>query len=121
MLMGADVDLRFAHEACATSRPDLDDTDGAGPENLNLNEPENTVCRVGVDYWDDHGFRPSDATARIYVYGSLVYEATTTLENHAMWDVARIHWPPGTVEPVSGPEGKLEITPNYQSSFFFQP
>ncbi|MEC9072062.1 MAG: choice-of-anchor D domain-containing protein, partial [Myxococcota bacterium] len=52
---------------------DLDDTDGAGPENLNLNIPQDGgMYTVGVHYWNDHGFGPSTATVRIYIHGTLV-------------------------------------------------
>lgn len=45
---------------------DRDDTDGAGPENLNLVVPQNGVTYgIGVHYWSDHGFGDAYATVRI--------------------------------------------------------
>ncbi|MFO0744618.1 MAG: hypothetical protein U1F43_02955 [Myxococcota bacterium] len=73
---------------------DRDDTDGAGPENLNLAEPEVGACyRVGVHYWSDHAFGPSIATVRIYILGELAYESpATTLARHDLWRVGRVCW-----------------------------
>ncbi len=54
---------------------DRDDTDGAGPENVNLDIPEeNVTYRVGVHYWNDHSYGPSYATVRVYIYAYLVFE-----------------------------------------------
>lgn len=100
---------------------DRDDTDGAGPENLNLNIPENTTYRVGVHYWSDHEYGKSLVTVRIYIYSNLVFEVQDVeLVNHDMWDVATIEWPSGKVTLVQGDDG-YRITPNYQNPFFFQP
>jgi hypothetical protein len=97
---------------------DRDDTDGAGPENLNLTLPEEgKTYRVGVFYYNDHGFGPSIATARIYVYGSLVYEAALELKKKKdLWFVATISWPSGSVdgEVING--NKNVVTANYPCS-----
>jgi hypothetical protein len=100
---------------------DLDDTDGAGPENINLNLPENAMTyRVGVHYWNDHNFGPSLATVRVYLYSELVFEqAGVELVNHDMWEVATIDWPSGNVELILGEGGGYKITPNYQHPYFF--
>ncbi|MFO0748662.1 MAG: choice-of-anchor D domain-containing protein [Myxococcota bacterium] len=75
---------------------DRDDTDGAGPENVNLNLPEAGNCyRVGVHYWNDHSFGKSNATLRVYVYSNLVFEMTDVeLVNHDLWTVTKVCWPP---------------------------
>ncbi len=67
---------------------DRDDTDGVGPENLNLNVPEaGSSYRVGVHYWDDHEFGTSLATVRVFIFANLVFEVTDVeLFNHDMWD-----------------------------------
>jgi len=101
---------------------DLDDTDGAGPENLNLNIPEDTDYRIGVHYWSDHEYGPSFITLRVYVYSELVFEVTDVkLVNHDMWDAAVVSWPSGKVTLVQAPGGGFKITANYQNPFFFQP
>jgi hypothetical protein len=45
---------------------DRDDTDGAGPENVNRNGPINgDTYRIGAHYWNDHRFGPSLVTIRV--------------------------------------------------------
>ena len=104
---------------------DRDDTDGAGPENLNLDAPANgATYRVGVHYWHDHDYGDSLATVRIYIYGALVAEfADVNLTHHDLWDVATIHWGENGVDIVASWEGPTNpvITPDYQNPFFFQP
>lgn len=102
---------------------DRDDTDGAGPENLNLNIPENEKkYLVGVHYWHDHKYGPSYVTIRVYIYAMLVFELTDVkLLNHDMWEVATIAWPSGEVTLITDKNGNYKITPNYENPFFFQP
>lgn len=121
---GSDVDLHFLHvgRGCWNDIPydchwrnrtpdwgvvgidtdnaglDLDDTDGWGPENVNLNDPETATYRVGVEYWDDWGFGPSTVTIRIYVFGSIVFERSREMPSEKFfWEVADIEWPSGSV------------------------
>lgn len=68
-------------------RLDRDDTDGAGPENLNMTAPEAVTYRVGVHYWSAWGFGPSWVTLRVYVYGELADEWNgVMLREYDMWD-----------------------------------
>ncbi|MBM4343131.1 MAG: hypothetical protein FJ100_07105 [Deltaproteobacteria bacterium] len=77
----------------------LDDTDGMGPENLNLIDPEGTLdnpvaYHVGVHYWNDHGYGTSFATLSIYVQGGLSMQFTKVkMDPLDMWYVGRFHWP----------------------------
>ncbi len=83
-----------------TDDPDLalDDSDGAGPENVNLNNPETATYRVGAEYYDDNGFGPSDVTIRIYIFGALVFERSRNMpSSDFFWEVADIAWPSGGV------------------------
>jgi hypothetical protein len=99
---------------------DRDDTDGAGPENVNLDIPENVLYLVGVHYWNDHGYGPAFATVRVYIYAELVFEAADVmLLDSDMWTVCTVEWPSGEVTPVSTPTG-LKITQQYHNPFFFQ-
>lgn len=88
---------------------DLDDTDGAGPENLNLAQPAGTQAEpmtypIGVHYWNDHGFGTSFATLRIYVFGTQVVEfQQVELHPLDMWYVGKLNWP----NEVAG--GKLPV------------
>lgn len=99
---------------------DRDDTDGAGPENVNLNIPEEGMeYRIGVHYWNDHGWGPSLATVRVYVMSVLVFQVNDVeLVNHDMWYVATVHWPSGDVNPVTDAGGSYRISPNYQHPLF---
>ncbi len=100
---------------------DLDDADGAGPENINLTIPENVTYRVGVHYWNDNGFGPSYATVRVYIYSQLVFEvADVELSDLDMWEVATVEWPSAKVHVVTDANGQYKITPNYQNPYFFQ-
>ncbi len=99
---------------------DRDDTDGAGPENINLDIPEDATYRVGIHYWNDHGYGAAFATVRIYIYGQLVFESPETfLVDSDMWEVCTIEWPSGKVEVVTS-DGDLKITPEYHNPYFFQ-
>ncbi|MGM0577580.1 MAG: choice-of-anchor D domain-containing protein [Myxococcota bacterium] len=99
---------------------DRDDTDGAGPENVNLNIPEDGLTyKVGVHYWNDHGFGPSNATVRVYIYSSLVFELKNVeLIDSDLWEVAEVSWPSGEVELITEEGGDYKIVPNYQHPFF---
>lgn len=78
---------------------DLDDTDGAGPENLNLANPEGTAAKpafyhVGVHYWNDHGFGMSKATVNVYIFGVLAVQIDNVdMDVLDMWYVGKINWP----------------------------
>ncbi len=131
---GSDIDLHFLHPTgldwfrgggiydCYFANPtpdwgrannpddnpslDIDDTNGAGPENINLDRPENTdqlgaPYRVGVHYYrstvgpfggaDTYG--PSDARLRIYLGGVVAYDVTRRLQQtNDFWEVAAILW-----------------------------
>ncbi len=75
---------------------DIDDTNGAGPENINLDAPDFTGSgsyRVGVHYFTDGGFGPSDATVRVYLFGVIEGEWTRRLNRTGnFWEVAGIIW-----------------------------
>ncbi len=98
---------------------DRDDTDGAGPENINLNIPENnTVYSVGVHYWNNHGYGDAKATVRIYIYSQLVFEISDVLLSELdMWEVATVAWPSAKVASVVNGTGQYKITSNYQGPF----
>ena len=137
---GSDVDLHFLHPDaygryfdydydCFWSNPtpewgifspmdnprlDRDDTDGGGPENLNVNVPEQGVrYQVGVHYWNDWGYGATFATVRIYIYGQLRDQwADVRLVNFDMWDTHYIDWPSTVVTRITR-NGGAKITANY--------
>lgn len=78
---------------------DIDDTDGAGPENIQMNNPQE--CQwyaIGVHYFRQR-FGTAYATVRVYINERLVFEKLNKplVEGKQFWDVARIHWPSGQV------------------------
>ncbi len=111
-----------SHDPAVDDNPSLDrdDTDGAGPENINLNLPEDGLkYRVGVHYWNDHGFGASYATVRVYIFSVLVFEvAGVEMMHHDMCEFATIDWPSGEVLPVTGPDGGYKCMPNYENPLF---
>ncbi len=103
---------------------DRDDTDGAGPETVTLDAPvAGRVYRVGVHYWDDHGFGLAYPRLKCYIRGELVFDRN--LEDSGihllrcdMWEAATITWPQGIVTEVKKPDGSPKITPQYQNAAF---
>lgn len=102
---------------------DLDDSDGAGPENINLEQGQDDhLYRVGVHYWSDHGYGTSYATVRIYIYSTLIAEFQgVALHSKDMWEVCYIEWPEGTVHVIESAQGNYKITPNYENPMFLTP
>ena len=127
---GTDVDLHFRHPNaqrwnqspydCYFANPnpdwgptgpignpslDIDDVNGAGPENINLNDPEFTdqttipgPYLVGVHYYQSGGlftadYGASEATIRIYLGGSLAGTYTRVLDvTDNFWEVVGVIW-----------------------------
>ena len=90
-------------------RLDLDDVDGLGPENLNINSPSNGTYRLGVHYYDDDGYGASTVTVRIFCgegvveqFGPMVLEATDNNGglNTEFWEIADIRWQNGSCEVI---------------------
>ena len=93
---------------------DRDDTDGAGPENLNLNiTEEDASYEIMVNVWSDHGFGESLATVRIYVMGALVYEkANVSLMHNDGWEVGTLD-SALTFTPAEDDEGEPVIIEDF--------
>ncbi len=95
---------------------DIDDSDGAGPETITLNHPEDArLYWVGVHYHNDHGYGPSFATVRVFIRGVPRFELADRrmARTDAFWEVATIAWPGGQVTPIdrlhgSPPEADCE-------------
>lgn len=72
---------------------DIDDTDGAGPEQIGMNGLEHFIYKIGVFYFSDHGYGASDATVRVFIDGELIFERTFPgLTDRQFWDVGRLDW-----------------------------
>lgn len=102
------------------ARLDRDDTDGAGPENLNVVTPEDSVTySVGVHYYDDHGFGPAFATIRIYIFGELKAEfGHVELASDDFWRVATITSTSGAVTIEPGSLDEPDIVHTVPNPFF---
>jgi Uncharacterized protein conserved in bacteria (DUF2135) len=75
---------------------DIDDTNGLGPENINIDAPQPGTYRIYVHYFGDFNTgatSPTRETIRIYLNGMQVaeYRRTLTVEK-AVWAVADITW-----------------------------
>lgn len=99
-------------------RLDLDDLEGRGPENINIDSPPVTELpyRVGVHYWNNNDrMEPSSAIVNIYCYGRLeqtlgpvMLTATGGNEDeNQLWKVADVRFGPSTcsITPLLAPEG----------------
>ncbi|MCB9731268.1 MAG: hypothetical protein H6745_01395 [Deltaproteobacteria bacterium] len=89
----------------ADDDPELvaDETIGCGPEVITFATPEDgKTYRIGVHYWDDHGFGRSTAKIRVWVRGELVFEQARELIDKDLWFVARLAWPSGELTRVRG-------------------
>ncbi|MBI2374537.1 MAG: hypothetical protein HYV07_11130 [Deltaproteobacteria bacterium] len=73
-------------------RLDLDDVDGRGPENINIRTPPiNASYRVGVHYFSDHGYGPSEVYVNVYCFDVLKQAfGPTTLTDDQFWKVADV-------------------------------
>lgn len=95
-----------------TSRADdpsfgIDDSNGAGPEVVRLDNPEpDTRYLIGVKYHDDYGFGEARASVRVYLGGDLIFE---TLDKPLIsigpskgqwWVVGAIDWENRAVVPL---------------------
>jgi uncharacterized protein YfaP (DUF2135 family) len=84
-------------------RLDLDDVNGFGPENINIEEPEVPMdYLIGVYYYRHDGSgreRNTVATIRVYIGGRLEYEEAAELEARGTWwEPAIIMW--GEANPI---------------------
>lgn len=76
---------------------DIDDTDGAGPENIQMDNPLD--CQwyaIGVHYFERQ-FGTAYATIRVYVDTEQIAEIVNRplQDVDDFWDVGRLHWPSG--------------------------
>ena len=99
---------------------DIEDTDGWGPENISLAEPQDGhTYRIGVHYWNDHTLGYSVATVRVFVGGVLKYESPpVSLDSQDLWQVATIDWPSGVITPLLDAAGQPDVTPGFASPLF---
>lgn len=82
---------------------DVDDTNGFGPENINLTQTAPGVYRVMVHYFSDVFFGDSIATVEVYVGGMLAGTYNRTLSCDDLWEVGVVNWngTSGTFNPTN--------------------
>jgi hypothetical protein len=98
----------------------LIDPDGAGPERIQIENPElGAAYRIGVHYWNHHGWGPSYATVRVWLDGNLLYETQTVeLAPQDMWFVGTLKISEGTWMNATKDSGGHHITPHYEHPLF---
>ena len=114
------VDPDWGQPSSPTDDPeiDIDDINGGGPENINLNKPEMTSnfdygYVVGVHYYCDRGrfsreeYGPTFSNLRIYLKGELAWDYSAQngedkelATRGTFWEAASVAWPSLEVTPV---------------------
>jgi len=81
---------------------DLDDVDGYGPENINIQDPAPGVYTVVVHYWTDHGGDVPLATVHALSYGEVVATIGPQALNIVgdVWYAFEIEFPGNVVRPL---------------------
>ena len=98
-----------------------EDTDGAGPEVISLFGAEDVTYKVGVHYWNDHGYGAAFATVKVYIGDTVALEiADVMLVDSDMWEVCTISAATGVVEVITEDAGQYKITPSYHNPYFYQ-
>jgi len=72
------------------------------------------VFRLGVHVFDDWYYGPVSVNLRVYIAGTLVYDATLQLKAFDFWDVGRLDCKTGVFTPVPGPKVSSYINPVFQ-------
>jgi len=70
---------------------DIDDIDGFGPENINVDIMPGGDYVVGVNAYSTS--IPAGCTVRIFVFGQLAGEFFNEVNRPDWWEVALVHWP----------------------------
>ena len=87
-------------------------SDGCDLESAHLKWPEETSYRIGAHVGDDHGFGPSFATVRIFIYSQLVFEhGEVELQHGDMWEMGTVTWPPGKIHFLKDDESNPLVYP----------
>jgi hypothetical protein len=82
-------------------RLDRDDTNGLGPENINIDEPNPGKYRVYVHYWGGTGATVN--TMRIYLNGLLRFDQHRTMTSSSqVWGIGTIEWAADETELGNG-------------------
>ncbi len=76
---------------------DLDDRYGFGPENINIDDPQDGEYYTQVYFFKDNGGGATNATVRFYVDGVMERSFTRQLSQSELWNVAYVRVPDNVV------------------------
>lgn len=81
---------------------DVDDVNGYGPENINIDQPANGIFLVAVHYYAPHAATvQANVNVKIFIQGGLRAEYLQQLTLcDQWWEAARVEWPSSLVTPV---------------------
>jgi PKD repeat protein len=85
---------------------DVDDMNGYGPEHITIHNPPAGIYSVVINYWEDNGHGPSDATVTVTLYEGATNEIVQTFGPHTMsnndyWEATTITMPQGTFSSMA--------------------
>lgn len=108
----ANPDWATAGDGADDGRLDVDDDDGWGPENVNVDSPADGTYDVRVHLFDDGQDGLVTARVSVWTFGEQAWEGTKVLSRNDVWEVGRVNWPAGTfgesVEPLWDAGGTRE-------------
>jgi len=78
------------------ARLDVDDSDGFGPENINIATPADGTYAVRVHHFDDGDDGAVTGTVQVFTYGTLAWQGSAVLARNEVWEVGQVNWPTGT-------------------------
>jgi len=100
-----------------------DDSDGSGPEVIELLRPEALSYTVAVHSWNEWGYGPSAATVRVLAVDRIadanaILLATVTapyIASDDLWEVLTIEWQRGLLTLLTDPGGIARINKCYRT------
>ena len=84
-------------------RLDIDDLGGFGPENINIEDPEDGTYDVRVHFFKENYDEVLTATIRVWLYGTEVWVGQRVMLHNEVWDVGTIDMPSALFIPQTVP------------------
>jgi hypothetical protein len=95
------------------------DDNGAGPEVITYNVPQDGSYLVGVHYWEDNDFGQAEPVIRVYVYSNLLIDTTgPLLDEKTFWDAVSLDWPSAKATLLTNDDGSMKVYEDYENPFF---
>ncbi len=100
-LFDGDLDCHYLNEnpdwgrqGDTTDNPflDDDDTDGLGPENINLTEAASGRYEIYAHYYSDHRNGATTVTTEVFLGGRSMSVSNRNLNCNAVWHVGSVNW-----------------------------